>query len=377
MKQPLWLLIRSLVLPFYKENTGVFFFVFVIMFGVVNMVDGAGIFEYHYSLAKGMLAHSLFLLPVLAVWALYLRKGVSFVTGLLQRPAYSFLHVLRSLSPAKQWLLWLGVTAALFFPVLLYLVWVVYVGVAQGLILNTAITLAATIAMCFAAAGRLVHRLCHLHDSDVISKASWMHCIPLSYPAILLLQVAREQKLLWAGIKVYSCGVLYLVARNNNAEVYDISFPFLFFNFGVLVNGMVIYRIRELEETQLQFYRSLPVPLLRRWLEYTGLYAVLLLPELVTLTALTLLQLHIGDACRIAGAAYSTVLLMHSLTLLRAFTAGEYLKILAGLFGVQILLVIYSQWMGMSVLFMVAAVVMYYYGYYRYQPATNAAADMV
>lgn len=377
MKQPLWLLIKSLVLPFYKENTGVFFFVFVIMFGVVNMVDGAGIFEYHYSLAKGMLAHRLFLLPVLAAWALYLRKGVAFITGALQRPAYSFLYILRSLPLCKQWWLWLGVVAALFFPVLVYMVWVVYVGAGQGLIINTVITLGAAVAMCVAAAGRLVYYLSHLYNNHVAGKVSWTHHITLSYPAILLLQVARTQKLLWAGIKIYSCGVLYLVARNNNAEVYDISFPFLFFNFGVLVNGMIIYRMRELEETELQFYRSLPVSLLRRWLGYAGLYAVLLLPELVTLAALTPLQLHVADACRIAGVAYSTVLLMHSLSFLRAFTPGEYLKVLAGLFGVQILLVIYSQWLGMSVLFMAAAGGTYYYGYYRYQPATGAGAHVV
>lgn len=378
MKHQLWLLIKSLVLPFYKENTGVFFFVFVIMFGVVNMVDGAGIFEYHYSLARGMVGYSHFMLQVLAIWGLYLRKGVSFVTGLLQRPAYGFLHILRTISPVKQWLLWLGVSAVLFLPVLLYLVWVVYVGIGQGLIVNTVIALAVAVAMCLAAAGRLVYYLNHLcGGSVVVRRMGWWQCIRLSYPAILLLQVVQAQKVLWAGIKLYSCGVLYLVARNNNTEVYDLSFPFLFFNFGVLVNGMVVYRIRELEETALQFYRSLPVSLLLRWLGYAGLYAILMLPELVTVAALTPQHLHVADAFRMAGVAYGTVLLMHSISFLRAFAAVEYLKVLAALFGVQILFVIYSQWMGMCVLFMIAALIIYCYGYYRYQPATNVRAAIV
>lgn len=377
MKYNLWLLVKLMVLPFYKENTGVFFFLFVILFGVVNMVDGAGIFEYHYSLAKGMLASGTFMLPVLAAWALYLRKGVAFVTGQLQKPPFSFLHILRSITPVKQWLLWLGVCTVLFAPVLLYLVWLLYVGLRQGLIVATVVAVAGAIVMCMAAAARLRYSLSHLHSRAAEGRPGFTGRIALSYPGILLLQAAHTQKILWAGIKLYSCGVLYLVARNNTAQVYDISFPFLFFNFGVLVNGMVIYRLREVEEMQLQFYRSLPVPLLRRWLGYGVLYCILLLPELITLAALTPLHLHGGDAWRIAGVAYSTVLLMHAISLLRAFKAGQYLKILALLFGVQIAFVIYSEWLCMSVLFTVAATLLFYYGYYRYQPAATAEASIV
>jgi len=378
MKYNLWLLVKLLVLPFYKENTGVFFFLFVILFGVVNMVDGAGIFEYHYSLAKGMLAGATFMLPVLAAWVLYLRKGVAYVTGQLQKPAFSFLHILRAVTPVQQWLLWLGVCAALFAPVLLYLVWLVYVGLGQGLIAGTAVAVAGALLMCMVAAAQLRYRLSHLHSRAAEGGGpGFTGRITLSYPGILLLQAAHTQKILWAGIKIYSCGVLYLVARNNTAQVYDISFPFLFFNFGVLVNGMVIYRLREVEETQLQFYRSLPVPLLRRWLGYGILYGVLLLPELITLAALTPLHLHGADAWRIAGVACSTVLLMHAISLLRAFKAGQYLKILALLFGVQIAFVIYSEWLCMSLLFLVAATLLFYYGYYRYQPVATAEAIMV
>jgi len=378
MKYNLWVLIRALAVPFYKENTGVFFFLFVILFGVVNMVDGAGIFEYHYSLAKGMLGHITFLIHVLAAWGLYLRKGVSFVTEQLQKPAYGFLQILRSLAPGKQWLLWLGVSAALFMPVLLYLIWVMFVGVEEGLFLPAGIALAGSIAMCFTAAGSLVYRLNHQYHLNTVSGApGWLHRLYLSYPAILLLHVARRQKVLWAGTKLYTCGILYLVARNNSVQLYDIGFPFLFFNFGVLVNGILIYRIRELEETQLQFYRSLPVSLLRRWLAYTGMYLVLLLPELVTIALLTPVHLHVADAFRIAGAAGSVVLLMHAVSYLRAFTAGQYLKVLAALFGVQITFVIYSQWAGLCVLFVLLATLFFYYGYYRYQPAVTADAVVV
>lgn len=377
MKHNLFVLIRSLVLPFYKENTGVFFFVFVILFGVVNRVDGAGIFEYHYSLAKGMLGHVTFLLPVLVAWGLYLRKGVSFVTEQLQKPAYSFLHILRSLAPVKQWMLWLGVSAALFMPVLLYLVWAVFVGVKEGLVFTAGVTLAGSITMCIAAAGSLVYRLNHQHIAAAFGAPGWLQRLYLSYPAILLVQIVRRQKILWAGIKLYTCGILYLVARNNNMETYDIGFPFLFFNFGVLVNGMLIYRIRELEETQLQFYRSLPVSLVRRWLGYAGLYFITLLPELVTLVTLAPVHLHIADAFRLAGVAFGTVLLMHAISFLRAFRAGQYLKVLAVLFGVEILFVIYSQWLGLFAVFTSLATFLFYYGYYRYQPAVTADAAVV
>ena len=88
-----------------------------------------------------------------------------------------------------------------------------------------------------------------------------------TYQVILLRFISNKQKIMWIGIKVFTCGILYLVARNNSSAEYDAQFAFMFFNFGILANGVIIYRIREFEESYLLSYRGLPITLLKRFLE--------------------------------------------------------------------------------------------------------------
>ena len=59
MSQPGKILFKSFIRPFYKENAGVFIFVFMMMFFIVNKVDGAGLFEYHYSLILATLTSNI------------------------------------------------------------------------------------------------------------------------------------------------------------------------------------------------------------------------------------------------------------------------------------------------------------------------------
>ncbi len=53
MTYPFKILFKSFVKTFYKENAGAFVFVFTMLFCIVSKVDGAGLYEYHYSLVTG------------------------------------------------------------------------------------------------------------------------------------------------------------------------------------------------------------------------------------------------------------------------------------------------------------------------------------
>ena len=63
MKITSTILIRSFVKPFYRQHAGFFTFLFIILFGAVGRVDGAGLFDFHFSLIRGMLHKSIHLLP--------------------------------------------------------------------------------------------------------------------------------------------------------------------------------------------------------------------------------------------------------------------------------------------------------------------------
>ncbi|HEY6900522.1 MAG TPA: hypothetical protein VI233_07765, partial [Puia sp.] len=82
------LLFRSLIVPFYKENLNLFFFLATVLVFSVGEVDGAELWQFHYSLAQGMLQEREFLLFVFLCWFLYARKAVAFVLGRMRQPQY-------------------------------------------------------------------------------------------------------------------------------------------------------------------------------------------------------------------------------------------------------------------------------------------------
>ena len=54
------ILIKSIVKPFYRQHAGMLIFLFLITFGAVGVVDGAGILDFHYSLIRGNTYKSFF-----------------------------------------------------------------------------------------------------------------------------------------------------------------------------------------------------------------------------------------------------------------------------------------------------------------------------
>jgi len=146
---------RSFVQPFYRENIGLFVFVFSMMFFIVSKVDGAGLYEYHYSLVTGMLNSNIFLSCVLFIWLIYVRKYVLFVSGAISNPQYTFLHIYNQLTKIKQFRLFFVVQVWLLLPVLLYLWFILFVGLQQHLYIPLLIIIISLLAML--ASGALYH----------------------------------------------------------------------------------------------------------------------------------------------------------------------------------------------------------------------------
>jgi len=192
---------------------------------------------------------------------------------------------------------------------------------------------------------------------------------PLSsaYPMMLLRYVAYRQKLIWLGLKLFTCGILYLTALNNGLGYYETTTLFLFFNFGIFVNGMLVHSLREFEESYLLFYRGLPVPLPKRLAEYSLVYLVLLLPEIVTAGVLTPVHLHYRDAVVFVLNALGLVLLMNGISFLRHFGRREYGIVLLMIFSVQYIFMGFIGLVPLCVVVFVAAIVSFLAGYYRFE----------
>ena len=159
MKATSKIFFRSFVQPFYRENIGLFVFVFSMMFFIVSKVDGAGLYEYHYSLVTGMLSNNIFLSCVLFIWLIYVRKYILFVSGVLSSPQYTFLHIYNQLTKIKRFRLFLTVQVWLLLPVLLYVWFILVVGLQQHLYIPLLIIIISLLTMLVSGALYHIHAL--------------------------------------------------------------------------------------------------------------------------------------------------------------------------------------------------------------------------
>lgn len=367
MHYPARILFQSLVKSFYRENAGALFFFFTILFFIVGDFHGAGIIEYHYSLITGMLENTYFLLFVCFVWLLYARKCAAHVTGILYRPEYAFLHILNYLNKAKRYSLFFFTAVLLLIPVLLYACLIIIVSWKRQFYTSAIGVGLYLVLLCAAMAARHVHQLNNLENITVrpVKKAGWLTRLLATYPVVLLRFVAHKQRFVWLGIKLFTCGILYAISRNNTLTTYDFSTVFWFFNFGIIANGILVYRIREFETSYLTFYRSLAVSLPKRLQEYALVYFALLLPEFITLGKLVPVHLHYNDAAGFALSSFSLLLLLHSITFLHRFSMNAYLRIVLLIAVIQFIFLIFSSLILLSLLFLLLAILLFMFRYYK------------
>lgn len=368
MNNPAKILLQSFVKPFYRENAGTFVFVFTMMFCIVSKVDGAGLYEYHYSLATGMLKSNIFLLLVFFAWFLYARKYVAFVSDILLSPQYVFLQLFNQLSKSRRFQLFFIIETALLMPVLFYAVFVAFVGYEQHLYLPVLFAVVYLLLLCVIPAVWHVYLLDTMHTKPIFSLQSLTLKFKLSsYSIVLIRFVAGEQKMIWTAVKVFTCGIFYLIARNNTMTDYDSETVFLFFNFGILANGALLYRIRTFEETFLSFYRGLPVSLIKRFLHYLFVCFIFLIPEFITAAVLVPVHLHYADAVSFILCGLSLLLLMNSITFVQDFKMKDYIKILLSVFCIQCICLMTVGFVFLYLLFFVLAVVFFLHGYYKFE----------
>lgn len=355
------ILFQALVKSFYKENAGAILFFLTLLIFIVGDFHGAGVVAYHYSLITGLLGSPNFLLLVFLFWFVYARKCFSFVSGILYKPEYAFLHIFNTFSKVKRFRLFFFVETLLLLPILLYAILIIVIGWQLHFHLTVTLVMVYLLLLCIGAAVRHVSLLNNTEKKTAPSLPGASF-----YPVILLKSVPA---FLSSGIKIFTCIVLYGTAKNNTITVYDPGTVFWLFNFGIIANGIIVYRIREFEEKYLSFYRSTPVSLSKRLLEYSLVYFMLLIPEFVTISILTPVHLHYIDAVNFALCSYSLLLLMNSITFIRPFRMKTYLKIVSGIACIQFFFLIFAALTTLYLLFFLLAVMIFITGYYRFSSA--------
>ena len=81
--------------------------------------------------------------------------------------------------------------------------------------------------------------------------------------------------------KLFNGLMLYGLIYSMDPDDHDFRMVYLFFCFGLLGHGILIYAIRDMEEREMIFYRALPVSLVSRFFQYAFFYLLLFIPEIL------------------------------------------------------------------------------------------------
>jgi hypothetical protein len=187
------------------------------------------------------------------------------------------------------------------------------------------------------------------------------------YWKLFIRYIGQNKKLLFAGIKIFSCGILYGMLKNQTGTDYELNMIILFFSLGILGHSLLIHQIRDLEETRLTFYRAIPVSLFNRFTQYAVFYIILLLPEIFTILMLTPNHLHYSDALLFIFFSYSLLLFLHSLLFIQFFPMKVYLKIVLCLYLIIYCSILMSTFLWFCIFSFLSSGLIFRGRYYKYE----------
>jgi hypothetical protein len=328
----MWFVInKTLVRSFFLQHAGFFLFLFIVFFGIVAPSQQLG---YHYALIRGILEAPGFLALIAFAWLLYAGKVMQFVFRVLDSPEGLFLCGMRCLAPAQCCRLLLRVQHRLFLPVSGYAAIIAGVAIWRDAWVEAVAVILYVAAIC----------------------GVW---------SILLRFLAARNGWLLAMIKVFSCGLLYLLLRLQTPEDYDLRAVYFTYSMALFGHGILLLRCRKLEARRLLFYLTLAVSLATRLGQYGLFCLLLLLPEMLVLGWMTPNPIRIIDVLELAMTGYSLLLLVNGCLLIIPLRVSDFLKLWLVLLGIWYGCVLGGSLIAMSGFFVGAAVFLMAAGYYR------------
>lgn len=276
----LHLMIKVLVMPFYKSHAGLLFFVFFLMFGIVESTQ---IVFYHQSLIYGMLSSALFLLMVLMIWLLYQLKALHFLLKTSGEDAYYFLNHLAVLPAGKSFLYYFVISFLNFLPVFIYTIGIYAIGIQHQFYDSVAIIFIFQFALWLMNTGVLNYTIRNQHIPSHITLPTLTLPYQQTQIGIYAGYLFKEEKSAVILSKLFSLTVIYLAKETLEAGD-DFRILAITWLFALLSHTYLVNKLKVFENQFISWMRSLPISTTKTYITYFFLYALLMIPELLLLT---------------------------------------------------------------------------------------------
>jgi len=359
----MWLALnKTLIRSFYLQHAGFFLFLFIVFFGIVAPSQQLA---YHYALIRGMLEAPVFLILVAFAWLLYAVKVSQFVFRVIDSPEGLFLCHLRRFEPGQCYLVLLRVQHVLFLPVSGYALAVVGVALYRGAWVVAVIVVSYLGLICGVAAMLYYRRLGYPGVFRERARSVSRRRPHVRYWGILVRFLIQDNRWFLVGIKLFSCGLLYLLLRQQTPEDYDLRAVYFTYCVALFGHGILLFRCRRLESGRMMWYRALPVALWKRLGQYVLFWLLLLAPEMLILGWMTPNPIRFIDALELGITGNSLLILVSCCQMVIPLRVSDFLKLWLVLFGIWYGCVLGGSVIAMSGFFVGVAVALFFGGYYR------------
>lgn len=265
---------KTLVVEYYRLNTGFLFLVLMFAFGILRPED-------HIALSAYVFTSPFLLVLVFVFFALYHLKTVFFIRQRLLWDSHHFLYHLILIPKWQRWAALLYVQAMLWLPVVLYAGFVGYYGWKMGQQNAVIATFCYLLLVPLTGVAAYEYRLSHPNPDTKLSLLSGYlnRRFTKSYWSYFLLYLFKDNPVLLFLTKGFTCFVILGVCKIYPTDSYDERLLSLGALTIGLVHSVLLLHLYEFEHLQLPLLRNLPLTLLQRATQYFLLFALLLLPE--------------------------------------------------------------------------------------------------
>jgi len=363
MNAILHMLIKTLVVPFYKNHAGLLFFVFFLMFGIVESTQ---LVFYHQSLIYGMLTSGIFLLTVLTIWLLYQFKSLHFLLKTIREDSYLFLHHLAALPSTQSFFCFFLISFLTFLPVFIYTLAIYSIGIQHSFYGSIFIVFVFQFALWAMSAGVLNYTLRNKHIKDRITLRS----LTLPYQQTQLGAYAdylfKEEKSALILSKLFSLTLIYII-KETLEEGDDFRIMGITWLFALLSHTYLVNKLKVFEDQSLTWARSLPISTTKTFIAYFLLNMLLMIPELLLLTGSIGKGLSFIQLVLLPVFSSAFLITIHSYLYKPNRDPDKFVTYLFWLFMICFMLILSKMIWALTIVLLVNSFLLFHKRFYRYE----------
>lgn len=367
MSAVLNVMIKSLVAPFYKSHAGLLFFVFFVMFGIIESTQ---IKFYHESLIYGMLTSGIFMIVVLAVWLLYTAKSVHFILKTTNEDSYLFLHNLATLPTHQSFWLLVKIVFLTFIPVFAYTLAIYSIGIQNKFYQEIIIVFLFQLALWLVSAWILNHSARTKHKPSFITLPSYSIPFQQTSLGMYVAYLIKEEKSALFLSKAFSLILIYIVKETLEAGD-DFRIIGITWMFAMLSHTFLIQKIKVFEDQYLGWTRNLPLARPQTFLNYLLLYMLFMIPEMILLTGSLGKGLNLLQWILLPLLSSGFLLSIHSYLYKRNRDPDQFITYLFWLFISCFMFVLSKQIWVLTLILLAVSYTLLWRRYYRYESSVE------